>query len=48
MGVSVRLCILNTSPAGDITTVFVVPGNVTVKIRGMPRIGGGDDGIKID
>ena len=35
-------------PAGDITTVSVVPGNVAVKICGVPRIGGGHDGIKID
>ena len=34
-------------PVGDITTVFVVPVNVTLTIRGMPRISGGDDGIKI-
>ena len=30
-------------PAGVVTTVFVVPGTVTVKIRD-----GGDGGIKID
>ena len=30
-------------PAGVVTTVFVVPGNVTVKIAN-----GGDAGIKID
>ena len=33
-------------PAGDVTRVFVVPGRVKVK-TGMPRIGGGDAGIKI-
>ena len=34
------------NPAGDIATVLVVPGNVTVKIGGMPRIGNGHDRIK--
>ena len=33
-------------PAGAVTTLFVVPGKVTVKI-GMPRIDDGDVAIKI-
>ena len=48
MGLSVRLCILNVLPCRDIMAVFIVPGNVTVIIGGVPRIGGGHDGIKID